>query len=85
MDKILSTRLDEKVILQIDRLSKQLRVSKKKVIEDAVKLYVDKVEKHKKTDILQETHGIWSRDELAETTVRKSRNMFNNSMKRHFV
>lgn len=83
MDKILSARLDEDVILQIDRLSRRLRVSKKKVIEDAVKLYVDKMESKQKTDILKETFGAWSRDETPEETVRKSRTAFRQSMERH--
>lgn len=83
MDKILSARLDEDIILQIDRLSRRLRVSKKKVIEDAVKLYVDKMERKGKTDILQETFGAWARDETPEETVRKNRDAFRQSMERH--
>ena len=83
MDKILSARLDEEVILQISRLSRRLRVSKKKVIEDAVKLYVDKMENKQKTDILQETFGTWVREESPEETVRKSRDAFRKSMERH--
>ncbi len=83
MDKILSARIDENIILQINRLSKRLQISKKKVIEDAVNQYVKEVDAHQKTDILLETHGIWSRNEAVESTIRKSRKAFEKSMKRH--
>lgn len=83
MDKILSARLDESVIQQIGNLAKQLNTTKKQVIEGAITLYAKKIEKETKTDILDQTFGVWKRDEKTSETVEKSRRAFHDSMLRH--
>ncbi len=83
MDKILSARIDEEIIRQIARISQRLKVSKKKVIEDAVRNYVSQIDENQNSDVLKETFGAWSREESLGETVRKSREAFKRSMERH--
>ena len=83
MDKILSARVDEEIILQITRISQLLKISKKKVIEDAVKNYVSQIDEHQNSDVLKETFGAWASDESPEETEKNSRKAFKRSMKRH--
>ena len=45
MDKILSARVDESVIQRIGSLARQLNTTKKKIIEGAITLYAEKIEK----------------------------------------
>jgi len=83
MDKIMSARLDEAVIKRIGSLARQLKTTKKQVLETAVVLYAEKVEKQTREDILDQTFGAWQREEPAEDTVRQSRKAFQDSMLRH--
>ena len=48
MDKILSARVDESVIQRIGSLARQLNTTKKKIIEGAIILYAEKIEKETK-------------------------------------
>jgi len=83
MDKIFSARVDEEIIQQITRMATQLKVSKKKIVEEAIRSYVKKIEEKNQTNILHETFGTWQREETVEETVKKSRKTFSDSMKRH--
>ena len=83
MDKILSARLDESVIKRITSLASQLKTTKKQIIENAVVLYAEKVEKENKTDILDQTFGAWHRNESVPETARQSRQVFQDSFRRH--
>lgn len=83
MDKIFSSRVDESAIHRIDTLSRQLKISKKAIIEEAIKLYAQKIDKENDFDILEETLGAWHRKEPPDKTVSKTRKTFNNSMNRH--
>ncbi|MBW1817809.1 MAG: hypothetical protein JRJ60_11715 [Deltaproteobacteria bacterium] len=65
MDKIMSTRMDEAVIQRIGILAKRLGMSKKAVLENAVRHYVEKIEAEQGLDILSHTFGSWQRDEEA--------------------
>ncbi|MFQ5480856.1 MAG: ribbon-helix-helix protein, CopG family [Thermodesulfobacteriota bacterium] len=83
MDKVLSARVDERVLHQINMLAKELHTSKKSVIEEAILTYVKKIEAEKGMDVLDLTSGVWKRDESAEETSRKARAAFTKSMERH--
>jgi len=61
MDKIMSTRMDEAVIQRIGMLAKWLGMSKKAVLENAVRHYVEKIEAEQGLDILSHTFGSWQR------------------------
>lgn len=83
MDKVMSTRVDESVVHRIHSIAQQLRTTKKAVIENAIRLYAEKVEKENKTDILAQTLGAWRRKETPDQTREKARRAFSRSMRRH--
>ena len=82
MDRIFSTRVDESVAERIAGLARQLHVSKKNVIEQAVAAFADKVESEAQRDVLDQTFGVWHRREAAGETVRRARAAFRQSMER---
>ncbi|NOY59370.1 MAG: hypothetical protein GXO75_10660 [Calditrichaeota bacterium] len=83
MDKILSARVDESVVQRIGNLARQLKTTKKQIIEGAITLYAEKIEKETKQDILDQTFGAWQRNESIKETVQKARKSFRDSMLRH--
>ena len=70
MDKILSARVDESTVARIEILARELRATKKKVIEDAIELLEKKVSEGRSLDILTQTCGAWKR---SRTTTWSSR------------
>jgi predicted transcriptional regulator len=82
MDKIFSTRVDSTVLKLLDELSKRLKKSKKRIIEEAVEQYA-RDRKDEGFDILEETSGCWERDEEPEETAEKVRKTFSDAFKRH--
>lgn len=83
MDKILSARLDESVIRRIGSLARLMNTTKKKIIESAIEMYASKIEEEKKQDILDQTFGVWQREESSTETARKAREAFQQAMLRH--
>ena len=82
MDKILSARVDDAVIQRIGALARQLGTTKKAVIEDAICCYAAQVERDQNTDVLEQTCGVWQREESPEETVRTVRQAFQQGMHR---
>ncbi len=82
MDKILSARLEESVIQRIGSLARRLRTSKKRIIEDAIQNYADKIDREEKFDIFEQTCGVWRRKESAGQIVEEARKTFRKSMER---
>ena len=85
MERIMSTRIDESVVALIDRIAWEKKLTKKRIIEEAVKNFWQKIKGEKELDIFPDSFGAWKRDELVEETVQKSRIAFNQSMQRHQV
>lgn len=83
MDKIMSTRIDEAVIRHIALLAKMLGTSKKAVLENAVRCYVEKIEAEQGFDVLTHTFGSWQRDESAAETVRTIKKTMRKSQERY--
>jgi len=83
MDKIFSARLDESVIQQVALLSRKLKTSKKAIIEAAVRLYSEQSRLKGKVDALENTCGVWERQETPQEDILASRTAFNQSMERH--
>lgn len=83
MDKIFSARLDESVIRRIGVLARQLGTTKKAIIEGAVRLFAEKVEKENNLDVLEQTLGAWDRAESPGKTVKDARKAFRGSMRRY--
>jgi predicted transcriptional regulator len=82
MDKVFSARIDESVARCIGDLARRLRVSKKKVIEDAVRTYAEKIESDDGQDVFERTAGAWRRTESAARLVDEARKAFRDSMNR---
>jgi predicted transcriptional regulator len=82
MDKIFSTRISTRVLKVIDELAKQLHVSKKKIIEDAIEKYAEE-KKDKGFDILTQTSGAWKREETPGEIAAETRQEFTANFKRH--
>jgi predicted transcriptional regulator len=83
MDKIFSTRIDEAVSKRVTDLSRRLGISKKALIERAVRELAERIEDEEETDVFTETCGAWRREETAAETVRAARQRFGESMERH--
>ena len=83
MDKIMSARMDEAVIRYISMLAKKLGTSKKAVLEDAVRLYVEKIEAEQGFDVLTYTFGSWQRDKSAAETMRTIKDTMRRSQERY--
>ena len=83
MDKILSARVDESVIRRIGVLASQLGTTKKAIIESAIRMYAEMVEKKHNLDVFEQTHGTWRRAESPDKTVKKTREAFRRSMHRY--
>jgi hypothetical protein len=84
MDKVFSARLDEKIVDDIDRTSRRLGISKKQLVEEAIRLRVA----HARTgadDVWAETCGTWRRRESPLATIEKTRRAFEAGMHRHGV
>ncbi len=83
MNKIMSTRMDEAVIRNIGMLAKRLGTSKKEVLENAVRYYVEKIESEKDFDVLTHTFGSWQRDKSADKTVHTIKDAMRKSQERY--
>ena len=83
MDKILSARVDEKVLNKISFLAERLHLTKKKVIEGAVQLYAQKMESAVDMNVFAQTSGAWKRSESISQTVNHAKSAFRKSMERH--
>ena len=83
MDKVFSTRLDEDLIRQINILATKKSISKKRLIEKALRTYLNNVAETMEHDILDCSFGIWQRDESPEQTISRSRQVFREGLSRH--
>ena len=83
MAAIFSTRLDEELIERLDRVSRAIGVSKKKLVEDALRAHLDEMGQIDSPDVIDEACGAWKRREKPETTVRRVRKLFRDGLKRH--
>ena len=83
MDKILSTRVDESIIHQLNMMTDVLSTTKKAVLEKAILTLMKQVEYEKEITILDITFGAWQRKESVEKTVQHGRETFQKSMVRH--
>ena len=81
MDKVLSTRVDEEVVQTLDTLARTLRTSKKRIVEDAIRLYSETVAQ--KPDPLEQSFGAWRRSQAPDELHRRIRAAFEDSMHRH--
>ena len=81
MDKVFSTRIDEATVHTLESLAIALRTSKKRIVEDAIRLYSESVEQ--KPDPLDQSFGAWRRAEPPDELLGQMRAAFEESMRRH--
>ena len=82
MDKILSARLDEAVVDELERACKKLGTTKKQFLEEAIRQRAATLSGDG-PDVWAETCGAWVRREAPETTIRRARRAVERSMTRH--
>ncbi|MGH7804379.1 MAG: ribbon-helix-helix protein, CopG family [Candidatus Binatia bacterium] len=83
MDKVLSVRVDETALDALNRAARRLGLSKKRLVEEAIRLRVGKEELDAANDVWSETAGAWRRRESPGSTVRKARKAFTAATERH--
>jgi hypothetical protein len=83
MDKVFSTRLDEAVIDELSRLSRRLGISKKRILEEAVRQESARLREGKNDSVWRETSGAWKRRESPKITIRRIREAFEAATKKH--
>jgi len=83
MDRIISARIDDRIYKKINDLSVKMNTSKKSVIEKAIELLGKAYQESSKTDVFEETCGIWKRTDSPEKIFSIARGAFNKSLKRH--
>ena len=83
MDKIFSARLDEAALDEMERVTRRLKITKRKFLEEAIHLRAQQLEGGKSDDVWSETLGAWKRRERPETTIRKAREEFRRNFARH--
>ena len=83
MERIVSARLNESVAQLLDSLSRELHLTKKKILEDALLQYCEKLEHS--PDLFEMTCGIWRRNETATELHQRTRAAFEASVRRHHL
>jgi hypothetical protein len=83
MERIFSARLDEAALDEMERVTRRLKMTKRKFLEDAIHLQAKKLSEGEIGDVWSETLGAWRRTERAETTIRRTRNAFDRSFRRY--
>lgn len=85
MDRIFSTKIDEDLARQLDTYVKKRGLSKKRLVEAALRSYFKQRGAKPAHEILERTFGAWKRDESPEETRVRVREKFNKSFRRHEV
>ena len=83
MTRVLSTRLDEKALDELERARRRLGITKKRFLEEAIHERAAQALADEEGDVWAETRGAWRRSEPADTTVRRSRRAFQRGLDRH--
>jgi predicted transcriptional regulator len=82
MDKILSARVDEHTISELDMLARRLKTSKKAILENAIHAYAEQTLGQEEIDVLSETAGAWNRRESPTDTLRQAKKVFQDAFAR---
>ncbi len=82
MEKIFSARLDEAALDEMERVTRRLKMTKRRFLEEAIHLRAQQLGGGD-TDIWSETLGAWKRAERPETTILSARREFRRGFARH--
>ena len=83
MQKIFSARIDEAVLNELERVTRQRGISKRQFLEDAIREHAAEMSALGDGDIWGDTLGAWRRREQPETTIRRARQAFRRTFSRH--
>jgi hypothetical protein len=83
MDKVFSTRLDEATLEELNRATRRLGVTKRRFLEEAIRLRARQPDATGDTDVWAETLGVWRRREGALATIRRIRKQVRQSFLCH--
>ena len=83
MDKVFSARLDQEVIVEMERTTRKAGITKKRFLEEAIREHARQLNARDESDIWSESFGAWARKEFAAATVKKIRSTFRKSLERH--
>lgn len=83
MDKIFSTRIDEDLVRRVDRFAKERSISKKRILEQALREYLDRFDPEHGMRVLDRSFGAWKRKETIGQTWKKGRSAFKKAFQRH--
>ncbi len=83
MDKVFSTRLDESLIKKLDHFIKSRSITKKSLVERAFRAYLEEAGTNIDMGIIDQSFGIWKRDEKIHVTWNQGRSAFNKGFKRY--
>ena len=83
MDRVFSTRLDERTIDDLKRITKRLGLTKKRFLEEAIRLRAASADEREAGDVWADTSGAWQRRESPRTTISRARRAFEQSVHRH--
>jgi hypothetical protein len=76
MQKVFSARLDESVLDEMERVTRTLKITKRRFLEEAIHRQAMELAGKEGRDVWAETLGAWSRRERPETTIRRARAAF---------
>jgi hypothetical protein len=82
VDKIFSARLDEAALDEMERVTRRLKMTKRRFLEEAIHLRAGQLSEGKDEDVWSETLGAWRRGERPETTIRRARREFQRGFER---
>ncbi len=83
MDKIFSTRLDERLARQINAFAAKKAITKKRLIEEALRRYFKDSDENMDNELLEASFGAWHRNETTDITVEHIRTAFNKGFSRY--
>ena len=83
MERIFSARLDEGALDELERVTRKLKMTKRKFLEEAIHLRARQLDGAEAGDVWSETLGAWNRPERPETTIRRARTAFRRTLGRH--
>jgi hypothetical protein len=81
MDRVLTARIDPKILDELNEVTRRLGISKKRFLEEAIRLRA--AQEECRPDVWAETAGAWERDESPEETIEAIRESFRKNWRRY--
>ena len=83
MQKIFSSRLEEATLEELERATRQLGMSKRQFLEEAIQLRAQAHTREAGGDVWADTLGAWRRSESPQTTIQRARLALRQTFTRH--